>query len=109
MHADNTLRAEVVCPSCHKKVETELKFQYGGAWDECYHIGEKIRWDEDSVGARNTKHVVVHAVAIACEECGFEDLGDFEIKIERDKIVSVEPLEPAFADVATDNYVVVEN
>ena len=106
----NLLEAAATCPSCGKSIQTRIDFQYGGAVEKEYHLGEPVEWGGDSIGEPGRRNVVLNGIGLDCPLCGFEELGNFEIHVEDDTFVSVKPLTKVYDFSATDEpFIVVED
>ena len=90
MSAFNILTADASCPSCGKTARFDIQFKYGNTWQLRYSIGDALKWGGNDVGEPGHKKVVAEGAAGPCPHCRAEHL-DFAVRIEDDRIASVEP------------------
>ncbi|UFP94208.1 hypothetical protein [Gloeobacter morelensis] len=108
MGAFNVVKVERTCPSCNETVELRVQFKYGDTWQYEYRIGDRLRWGGNDTGKPGAKRVVVYGIDEHCPYCGLEE-GDYEVWLENDVIVSVQPSTGAYDFVNTQEvYIVVE-
>ena len=106
----NMLEVATTCPSCTRKIQAMVNFQYGGSIEKEYQLGEAIEWGCFDIGEPGHRNVVLHGVGLECPICGFEELGNFEIHMEDDKFVSAKPLSKVFDFSSTEeSFIVVED
>jgi len=91
MGAFNTLQIKTVCPSCETEVDINLQFKYGDTWQFKYEIGDILKWGGNDIGKPGLKRVAVDAVAEGCPSCGFAGIGDYEILVENDRVLTARP------------------
>lgn len=91
MGAYNTVGAKQVCPSCHNVVEFKYQFKYGELWQYEYQLGEEIKWGKKNDGKPGARRVVVYAAAEPCPICGYDDVEEYEVWLENDRLVKVIP------------------
>lgn len=107
MGAFNTVVASVCCPSCGRDAELEIQFKYGSTWQYRYRIGDRLRWGGNDIGSPGYKRVRVEGIGGPCSHCGARYL-DFDVVVENDFFVKVEPVGGARSGSGTEGFVVVE-
>ncbi len=90
MSAFNTVKVEHKCASCGHLVELSVQFKYGEVWQYEYEIGDRLKWGKNNIGQPGNKRVVVDGAAERCPVCHAEG-ADYEVWLEDDRIVSVQP------------------
>ena len=80
MSAFNTVRANLVCPSCKSEMNVRVQFKFGDTWQHEYELGDVLRWGGNDVGERAVAHAIVDGVVEkSCPNCGYE--GDWEVYV----------------------------
>lgn len=99
MAAYNLLRlANVACERCGRVGDRLVQFIYG-AWRAAeYGVGDTLEWGgRPTEGARGLPEVVVQGILEGCPNCGYHPDTDYDIRINDDVIVSVEPSSGRYA------------
>jgi hypothetical protein len=96
MGAFNTVEIRGTCPCCKKEVNLEVQFKYGDTYQYDYKLGDVITWGGNDIGKPGRSRVVVDGAAGCpnCPGCDF-DL-DYEVWLEKDRIVAVKPVTGAY-------------
>ena len=104
MSAVNVVEEEQPCPKCGNVVPWRVQFSYGNVWAYEYRVGDRLHWGRDfpnapyahrlDVGKPGARRVVVLGTPEGCPICGYgvEDLLDYEVRVEDDRIMAVQPL-----------------
>jgi len=94
-----------------------VQFSYGNVWAYEYRVGDRLNWGCDfpdkpyahrlDVGRPGTQQVVVLGTAEGCPICGYgvEELLDYEVWVEDDRITKVQPSTGRY-HVTEDEYVI---
>ena len=106
MGAFNTVETSGTCPCCKQAVNLEVQFKYGNTYQHHYKIGDVITWGGNDIGKPGRTRVVVDGVAV-CPDCDCDV--DYEVWLEKDKIVDVKPATGAYDFSSLDDaYIVLE-
>lgn len=102
----NTVEISGTCPSCNKDVNLEVQFKYGDMYLHRYKLGDVITSGGIDIGKPGRTRVVVDGIA-GCPGCDC-DL-DYEVWLEKDRIVAVKPVTGGYDPASTDEgYIVIE-
>jgi hypothetical protein len=107
MSAFNTVRGTAACPRCGRTSEAEVQFKYGNTWQYSYRLGDRLRWGGNDIGSPGRKLVVAEGVGGPCPFCKAGYL-DFDVFIEGDILVRIEPVAGARAPTTPDGFLVIE-
>ena len=104
----NTVETRVSCP-CGNEENLEVQFRYGDVYQHHYQVGDVIQWDpktpSTNVGAPGHSKVVVEGFKL-CPVCEAEL--EFEIWLEKDKIVAVKPATGVYDFFENQDFIVIE-
>jgi hypothetical protein len=102
----NTVEISGTCSCCKKESDLEVQFSYGDTYQHHYKLGDVITWGGNDIGKPGRSRVVVDGIA-GCPGCDF-DL-DYEVWLEKDRIVAVKPVTGAYDPASTEEgYIVIE-
>lgn len=107
MGSFNVLRAQVACATCGKEAPFEIQFKYGHCWLLTYAPGDRLRWGGNDVGEPGVRRVRVEGIGGPCPVCG-EDSLEFDLIVEYDRIVAVQPVGVHRESFLPEGYVVEE-
>jgi hypothetical protein len=93
MGAFNTVEISGTCPCCKNEVSLEVQFKYGDTYQHHYKLDDVITWGGNDIGKPGRSRVVVDGMA-GCPACDC-DL-DYEVWLEKDRIVAVKPATGAY-------------
>jgi hypothetical protein len=97
MSAFNTVRVSAECPQCRSSVEVRVQFKYGDTWQHEYNVGDVLQWGGNDIGSPGSRQVVVDGEAeTPCANCGFDDMWEFYVFVECDKITKVLPADGSY-------------
>ena len=96
MSAFNILSSEIQCSICQKRYQGQIQFKFGDTWQLQYQIGDKIKWGGNDIGKPRISKVKVYGL-LESSECPIcrelETVNEFDIYIENDIIVGVNPIQ----------------
>jgi hypothetical protein len=107
MGAFNLARGPALCPNCNRSADFEVQFKYGDTWQHAYRVGDKIRWGGNDIGIPGRKRVLVEGIGGPCPHCKADNL-DFDVLIEEDEIVGIEPVHGARRATGPEGFIVLE-
>lgn len=107
MSAFNTVSGLASCPNCNNSNQFDVQFKYGDTWQHSYGLGDRIRWGGNDVGIQGIKKVLVEGIGGPCLHCGMDNLV-FQVLIENDLIISIEPLQEGTIAFGQDGFNVLE-
>ncbi len=107
MSAFNTVTGQASCPNCKRTAEFEVQFKYGDTWQHSYRIGDKLRWGGNDIGIPGRRRVLVAGIGGPCPHCQ-SDYIDFDVLIENDRVLSIEPIKGARPASGPEGFVVLE-
>ena len=93
MSAFNIVTAKTVCPTCRRKILTEIQFKYGATWQCQYSVGDYLKWGGNNIGSPRYSKVLVEGVAGPCPHCN-SDAFDCEMEIVSNQVMSINPIDP---------------
>ena len=108
MGAYNTVTILAKCKACGSTASVTVQFKFGETRQIDYVVGDRLRWGGNDIGRPGLSRVVVAGAGEDCTACGAEG-GDYEVWIERDVIVRVDPVDAPsrFLD-AQETFVIIE-
>ena len=106
MGAFNTVEILEKCPGCNEEVNLEVQFKYGDTYQHHYRIGDVITWGGNDIGKPACTRVVVSGYEV-CPMCEAEL--EYEVWLEKDRIVAVQPATGTYDFVSISRgYIVIE-
>lgn len=107
MGAFNWVTHSTLCPDCGGAAEFAVQFKFGDTWQYSYRVGDRLLWGGNDVGAPGLKRVLVEGIAGPCPHCHADNL-DFDVLVEKDRIVGTTPCRGGRAVLAPEGFVVLE-
>jgi hypothetical protein len=107
MSAFNMVTAAAPCPSCGQIAEFEVQFKYGDTWQHLYRIGDRLRWGGNDIGSPGHMRVLVEGIGGPCPHCGTDNM-DFDLVVQNDAVVRLEPVRGERSISGPEGFVVVE-
>lgn len=80
---------------CREMYPSQIQFKFGDTWQFQYQMGDKIKWGGNDIGKSGIHKVKVYGIleSSQCPICGMlNGLNEFDINIENDIIISVNPI-----------------
>jgi len=93
---------EEVCERCGSSVRRPVQFKFGDTWQHRYSVGDRITWGGNDIGERGHRRVAVMGYPGVCPACGFVPDCTYDIIVEDDVIVCVQPSSGSY-DYATND------
>lgn len=83
-----------ICMNCHQSSRRRIQFKYGSCMLYEYEVGDSLSWGAHDEGEPGMARVAAEGIPESCPFCGYlsgTNDGDFDVMIEHDVIVSVDP------------------
>lgn len=107
MSAYNLVKAEILCPVCHRQTKAEFQFKYADVWQHEYLIGDKLKWGGNDIGSRDFPKVLVSGIGGPCIHCNTDGI-QCEILVVDNKIKEVKSVKTGNEKIVQDSFVVLE-
>ena len=107
MSAFNLVEGEALCPKCNRTAEFDVQFKYGNTWQYSYRLGDRLKWGGNDIGSPRRKRVLVEGIGGPCPYCGADNL-DFDIMVEDDKLIGIEPVQGVRTTSHPEGFIVLE-